>query len=110
MGQVPTTVPFSSQLNLRALASLRPGHGPPRVKPRKGAVRERQKGWSPAKTALRTIEEELLKVGKMEGYRRHSPRVKPSEGTVRERQKGWSPAKTALCTNEEELLGAIHQG
>jgi len=78
------------------------------VKPRKGAVRERQKGWSPAKTALRTIEEELLKV--KDGYGRHSPRVKPSKGTVRERQKGWSPAKTALCTNEEELLGAIHQG
>ena len=72
---------------------------------------ERQKGWSPAKTTLRTIEEELLKVGKVEGYGRHSPRVKPSKGAVRERQKGWSPAKTALCTNEEELLeSGIEEG
>merc|ERR1712176_1543251 len=43
------------------------GRHSPRVKPSKGAVRERQKGWSPAKTALCTNEEELLESGIEEG-------------------------------------------
>jgi len=43
------------------------GRHSPRVKPSKGAVRERQKGWSPAKTALRTNEEEFLESGIEEG-------------------------------------------